>query len=76
MLRPTIVLCLVVVFVCLVNDSCARHIDDDLEVAASEKHQESEYKKGDDKEHHSEHHQEKGEKGKKGYEQEHKYEVF
>lgn len=63
--------CALVVLIALASDVDARRIDDDLEVAASEKHEKHE--KGEKKEHHEEHHEKKGGKEKKGYESEHGY---
>lgn len=68
--KPTQVWCLsVVLVVCFVNNVSGRRIYDDLEVAASDKHEE--WKKGDESEHHDSGHAEKGEKGEKGYKSKH-----
>lgn len=65
--------CALMMLLVLASDVNGRRIDedDDLVFAASEKHKK--YAKGDDSEHHESDHEEKGEKGKKGYESEHGY---
>lgn len=70
--KPRLVWCLsVVLVVCFVNNVSGRRIYDDLEIAASDKHEE--WKKGDGSDHHESGHEEKGEKGEKGYKSEHGY---
>lgn len=67
-----IVVCTVTVLIgWLVNDCDARRIQfDDLEVAASDKH---EWKKGDESDYHESDFAKHGKKGEKGYEQKHGY---
>lgn len=70
--KPTLVWYLsVVLVVCFTNTVSGRRINDDLEFAASDKHEE--WKKGEESDYHESGHEEKGEKGEKGYKGEHGY---
>lgn len=73
-LKASIILCTIAIFVIYLTIGCDAHSIqvDDLEVAASGKH-EKKWEKGGEAGHHESDHGSHGEKGEKGYESKHGY---
>lgn len=72
-LKASIILCTTAIFVIYLTIGCDAHRIqvDDLEVAASGKHEH--WEKGGEADHHESGHGSHGEKGEKGYESKHGY---
>lgn len=66
-------MCAAAIFVSYLMNGCdARRIEvDDLDVAASDKHEE--WKKGEEEDYHHSGHGKRGKKGEKGYDEKHGY---
>lgn len=75
-LTTTIFVCISVVIVSYLTIDCKAYSIqvDDLEVAASDKHQQ--WEKGDESDHHASEHGESGKKGENGYDVQHGYVPF